>query len=472
MEALAGRVLAAVRQQALIPRGGRVLVALSGGGDSVALLCLMAELARHSELSLVGIAHVNHQLRVPASDEDADFCRALAAQFELPCVVETVDVAMLARQEHISVEHAGHQARHQCFDRVAEQFGATEVALGHTLDDQAETYLLRLFRGAGAAGLSAMRPRLGRVVRPLLTIRRAELRAYLTSRQISFLEDPSNLDRQVPRNRVRHDLLPNMERYAPGVVERIARSAEIARADEEWLGLAASEAAVSIVKRIKSGVEVEAGRFASLPLALARRVAKDLLSQVSRKAVGFDQIERFRALAVGGPMRIDFPGCRAERTRGMVRLVTRRGRGVPTGSERFQYRLEVPGEVAVPEAKLVLSADLVGKDSVKLRPSQENGLPLEQAVSADVAAGPLVVRCWRPGDRFRPLGLEGHHKKLQDLFVDRKVRQDERSRVPVVLDGTGRVVWVVGLGLGDDFRVTEATASVLILRVRSLGDKL
>ena len=126
----------------------------------------------------------------------------------------------------------------------------------------------------------------------------------------------------------------------------------------------------------------------------------------------------------------------------------------------------------MPEAKLVLSAEFVVKDSVTLRPSRENGLRLEQAVSADVATGPLVVRCWRPGDRFRPLGLEGHHKKLQDLFVDRKVRRDERSRIPIVLDGAGRVVWVVGLGLGDDFRVTGATASVLILRVRSLGDKL
>ena len=472
MEVLAGRVLASVRQQSLIPKGGRVLVALSGGGDSVALLCLMVELARHSELSLVGTVHVNHQLRLPAADDDESFCRALAARFELPCVVETVDVAMLARQERVSVEHAGHRARHQCFDRVADQLGATEVALGHTLDDQAETYLLRLLRGAGAAGLSAMRPRLGRIVRPLLTIRRAALRTYLTSRQMPFVEDSSNLDRRVPRNRVRHDLLPNMERYAPGLVERIARSAEIARADEEWLGLAASETALSIVKRIKAGVEVEADRFASLPSALARRVAKDVLSQVSRKAVGFDQIERLRALAVGGPMRIDFPGCRAERIHGVVRLVTRKGRGVPVGGEPFLYRLEVPGEVVVPEAKLVLAADLVDKDSVTLRPFQAKGRRLEQAVSADVVTGSLVVRCWRPGDRFQPLGLNGHHKKLQDLFVDRKVRRDERSRIPVVLDGTGRVVWVVGLGLGDDFRVTEATASVLVLKVRSLGDKL
>ena len=159
MNPLAERVLVSVRRQELIPRGGRVLAAVSSGGDSVALLHLLVELAERKAVALVGVAHFNHRLRPPASDEDERFCRDLAGRLSLPFVVESADVAEMARSERISVEHAGHRARHAFFGRAAGRLGACRVALGHTIDDQAETYLLRLLRGAGAAGFSAIRPR-------------------------------------------------------------------------------------------------------------------------------------------------------------------------------------------------------------------------------------------------------------------------------------------------------------------------
>ena len=152
MDPLAKRVLVSVRRQRLIPLGGRVLAAVSGGGDSVALLHLLAELAERNAVALAGVAHFNHRLRPPASDEDERFCRDLATRFGLPFVVESADVAEMARSERISVEHAGHRARHAFFGRAAGRLGACRVALGHTIDDQAETYLLRLLRGAGTAG--------------------------------------------------------------------------------------------------------------------------------------------------------------------------------------------------------------------------------------------------------------------------------------------------------------------------------
>ena len=472
MELLAQQVLASIRRQNLIPDKGRVLVAVSGGGDSVALLCLLAELARHGALHLVGVAHFNHQLRPPASDEDERFCRSLADRFDLPCVVESAAVAALARRQRISIEHAGHRARHQFFVRAAQRTGATHVAIGHTRDDQAETCLLRLLRGAGAAGLAAIRPRRGPVVRPLLAVRRAELRAYLASRGVPFREDGSNLDQRVPRNRVRHDLLPYLERYSPQVVERLACSAEIARADEEWLAQAAHDSAAGLVAPVDGGVEFDAGRFASLHPALGRRIARNLLARMSGRAAGFDQIERLRRLAGGAPTRIDLPGCRAERLDAVVRVTARVGRGRPGGVGPFEYTLDVPGEVRVPEADLVVSAERARVELLPSRPDRVVGRDGGQAVSVDVGAGSLAVRNWRPGDRFRPLGLHGHRKKLQDLFVDRKVPRDARSRVPVVLDDTGRVIWIVGLGVGEDFRISSVTTSVLILRVIPLGEML
>ena len=472
MDALAECVLVSVRRQALIPPGGRVLAAVSGGGDSVALLHLLAELAERNMVALAGVAHFNHRLRPPASDEDERFCRDLATRFGLPFVVESADVAKMARSERISVEHAGHRVRHAFFGRAAGRFGACRVALGHTLDDQAETYLLRLLRGAGAAGFSAIRPRVGPVVRPLLRVSRAELRAYLASKQASFREDASNLDRRVPRNRIRHDLIPSLRAYSPRVVEVLAREAEIARADEEWLARAANELGASLVQSTKGGVEVDAAGLAALHPALGRRVARDALVRVSGCAVGFDHIERLRRLAEDAPPRVDFPRCRAERLEDVIRLTARAGRGAVARVEPFAYRLEVPGEVSVPEAGVTISAEPAGPElfqPLTISRPRTAGQHATERVVAVAAAGPFAVRNWQPGDRFRPLGLQGHRKKLQDLFVDRKVSRAERARIPLVLDTQDRIVWVVGQGVSEDFRVTRGAASVLVLKVRPVG---
>ena len=467
---LADRVAASVQAQALIPRGGRVVAAVSGGGDSVALLHLLAELAERSLLILAGVAHVNHQLRRPASDEDERFCRDLARRFGVPCLVESVAVADVARSRRVSVELAGHHLRHAFYARAAAELEAGRVALGHTIDDQAETVLLRLIRGAGAAGLSGMRPRAGVLVRPLLGVGRAALRRYLADGGVPFREDASNADLRVPRNRVRHELLPHLRTYSPRIVEALARQADIARADEAWLSHRANQAAADLVSQERGFVELDAAGLAALPPALARRVARDALARVEprRREVGFDAIERVRRTAAGGPARTDVPGCRVERAAGRVRLVPRRGRAGPAPRPGFAYRLAIPGEIAVPEAGVRVRAEVV-EAAAGARGDGGGG---RTALVALPAAAPLVVRSWRFGDRYRPLGLGGRSRKLQDLFVDRKVPRDERTRIPLVLDADGRVIWVVGFGIGHDFRAGEGDESVLFLKVNGLGEIL
>ena len=465
---LAERVLASIRRQVLVPRCGRLLVAVSGGGDSVALLYLLQELSDRGEITLAGVAHLNHRLRGPNSDGDEHFCQELAARFGLPFIVEGVAVKELARANSISLETAGHQARYAFFERAAVSVDACGVALGHTIDDQAETFLLRMLRGAGAAGLSAMRSGDGRIVRPLLAVTRAELRDYLALRHASFREDASNFDTRVTRNRIRHDLLPHLRCYSPKIVEALAREAEIARGDEEYLASVTKRQANNLVKGIEGGVELDALGLSALPSAMARRVVRDMLVRVSgADAVSFKQIERLREMASGGPRRVDFRRCRAERNADVIRLVRRKGRGVLRPTSSYVYRLQVPGEVSVPEVGLSISAR-----SVETIRSFERDLSTESpvAVVSASATPPLAVRSWQPGDWFRPLGMDGHRKKLQDLFVDRKVNRGERSRIPIVLDGLDRIIWVVGHGVSDDFRVTAGAASMLVLKAKSLGD--
>ena len=467
MTPYAERVWRFVCEQSLIPPAGRIAVAVSGGGDSVALLHLLAELAAEGHVALAGVVHVNHLLRPPACDEDERFCRRLAAQFDVPCVVETFDVAEVARRDQISIEHAGHRMRHACFGRAADRVGARHVALAHTMDDQAETVLLRMVRGAGAAGLSAMRPHRDRIIRPLLGVTRRELREYLGLRQIGFREDPSNLDTRIPRNRVRHVLMPMLREFSPNIAAVLSREAEIARADNEWLAQCADQEASRVVKRIEGGIAMSVASLSALPPAMSRRIVREALTRVSgRGDIGFEHVERFRRLVdeTSGATCVDFPGCRAERVQGDVRVVARKGRGVAERVVTFHYRLEVPGLVAVPEAGVEISAEVTPAGAV---PSS----PREVAVRMPVG-GHLTVRNRRPGDRLRPRGLGGHRKKLQDFLVDRKISRGARDRIPLVVDAEDRIIWVVGLGLGDDFRVTTDARSMLTLKVKSVGDCL
>ena len=471
---LAARVLRAIERGRLIPRGGRVLAALSGGPDSVALSALLADVAEAGGFALAGLLHVNHQLRGSAAEADEGFCRRLAAALDVPFRVERVDVASLARADGLSIEHAGHRARYAIFERVAGEERADRVATGHTQDDLAETVLLRVIRGAGPGGLAGIRPCAGRIVRPLLGVTRRELREHLAARGLAYREDDSNRDLRVIRNRVRHRLLPLLEReFSPSVVAALAREAAIARADADWIDGVANQRASSVVTYQEGALAVDVAAIRAQPLAVARRIARAALERVSgRGRVGFDHVERLLDLATGpasepdgAPGGADFPGSRAER-RGAHLVLRSAASGRPSrpaAGDGFEYRLDVPGEVAVPEAGLAIAAEPAATTPAPLR---ARGSLV--AVAAAGLSPPLTVRSWRAGDAFRPLGLGGR-KKLQDFFVDRKVARGRRGTIPLVADRRRGIVWVVGHAPAEDFRVTGGTAGVLILRSRKLG---
>src|SRR4051794_33922138 len=197
------RVLRTIRKHAMLPRGGRVLVALSGGPDSVALLHILRTLERRGALVVAAAAHFNHQLRGIEADKDEVFCRDMAAAVDVPFLAGRGDVAARARADGRSLEGAARQARYEVLNEAALAAGAEAIAVGHSMDDQAETFLLRLIRGAGPAGLAGIRPRAGRVIRPLLEIGRAELRGYAAAHGLACREDSSNADVRIPRNRIR-----------------------------------------------------------------------------------------------------------------------------------------------------------------------------------------------------------------------------------------------------------------------------
>jgi tRNA(Ile)-lysidine synthase len=460
---LPARALRTIRKHAMFPRGARVLVAVSGGSDSVALLHILQVLEQQGELVVAGIGHFNHQLRGADADADEQFCRDAAAAERVPIVVGRADVADLATRSGRSIEDMARSARYQFLADASEQLRADAIAVGHSLDDQAETFLLRLIRGAGARGLAGIRPRADKVVRPLLEISRADLRTYAAQHRLAFREDATNADVGIPRNRVRLELIPALQGYSPAIVTILAREAALAREDEEYLQRTAIEVGDSIVLRSKRGVELEAEAIRALPPALASRVARLALEATAAgRFIGFQHIDRLLELA-GAPegASVALPGGVATRRGGRIVL----GTAAPLPfSNSFRFPLSIPGEVAL--TGWAVSAERVEDAAGVQAPPARGGMAV---VPADPLHFPLAVRTRRRGDRFRPLGMGGRGRKLQDFLVDRKVSRTERDHLPLVVDCDDRIVWVVGESVAEDFRITEPQRGVILLKARRLG---
>jgi len=473
MPTVLDRVRRTVQRNALMRRGERVLVALSGGPDSVALLHLLLDLQRDGDVAVAGVAHFNHQLRGLEADGDEAFCRELAATLALPIEVGREDVRQAARAAGRSIEDMARQLRYQFLHSAADRVGADVIAVGHTRDDQAETFLLRLVRGAGSRGLAGIHPRAGRVIRPLIEISRTELRDDSRRRGLVWREDASNGDVTIPRNRVRHELVPYLEReFSPGITHVLAREAALARVDDDRLQAEAIDLARTIVLSTTDGkTEIDAVALRSLHPALASRVAfQALASRGHGRFVGFDHVDEVLRLAEAPDgTSVDLPGQRATRRGDAIVLGPpgpRAGRADRRPSNSFRFPLSIPGEVTLDKQGWAVSADLA--DSVDRPGGLGPARGLEVAIAADPVSLPLAIRSRRLGDRFRPLGME-HRKKLQDFLVDRKIPREIRDSLPLVVDGEDRIVWVVGESVAEDFRVTGASRGVLLLKARRLG---
>jgi tRNA(Ile)-lysidine synthase len=322
LSALLQKIRRSVRRHHLLPPGSRVLIGLSGGSDSVALTLLLQELARHGGFQIAGLAHLNHRIR-PAAASDEAFCRAFAERLTLPIVIECEDVPAYAAAQRLSLEDAARRLRYDFLRRAAEQLAAGVVAVGHTEDDQAETFLLKLARGAGLTGLGAIYPRRDAVVRPLIDVSRAELREYLQARGESWVEDETNDDLDNPRNRIRHRVLPELDAaYGAAARPAIARAAALLREDAAWLDQRAIDRYSELCETVAEGVAIDAAALSAEPLAIRRRVLlRALRSVAAGREIGLDHIEAAIEVAAGQTGAADVPGSRLELRRGKLVLI-------------------------------------------------------------------------------------------------------------------------------------------------------
>jgi len=460
----ADRVFVAFRAAAqaggLIAPGDRVLVALSGGPDSVALTALLLELRGEMPLE-VRLAHFDHRLRAE-SGEDVRFVRDLAGRWVLPLAVGSADVRSYAARRRLNLEEAGRELRYRFLREAAAAGGATKIATGHTMTDQAETVLMRLMRGTGLAGLAGIAPLVPGppcpVVRPLLGLRGDALRAWLAGRGLPFREDVTNRDIRFLRNRIRAELLPELAgRYEPRIVEHLARLAGIVRQDDELLHGFVRELADEFILRRDGAVELDLKTLPLILPALARRVGREFLREVAGglRDVSYDDVESLLRLGEGKEFTV---------RRGLVirRDGGRIGLKKKAGPAAKPYREEWDGRrpLALPGAGLVLRGTM--KPAAGRRPGRTDDRRRADLDAATLAF-PLTVRTRRPGDLYRPLGAPGR-KKLKEILRAKGVPVDRRDRLPVILSGNA-IVWAPGLPVAEVHKITASTRTVFSIRV-------
>lgn len=458
----------AIRTRDLLSPGDRIVVAVSGGPDSVALLSCLVALSSRWNWGL-SIGHVNHGLREVESEEDAVFVKRLGERFGVPVSFRAVRLKKQdAKSTKQSFQAYAREARYHALESILQERGATKISTGHTADDQAETVLMWMLRGSGTGGLSGIPPKRGsRIVRPILGISRRQVVAYLEERQLEWRMDSSNSQPVYMRNRLRQDLMPHLKEYSPAIVTVLSRQAEVIRDDHTYLEDMAAEAFQQICVT-KNEREIQLGRTAllGLPMTIRRRVVRQSLQQMMGKGQGprFDIVQRLLDRLEygqsGWTMHINTVNVGREYDR-LVFSQRREEAPIPglSHSPFGDVEVPIPGEVIWP---------LTGQHMVVSRKqSEENNSPshkLEMHFDAATFTPALKLRSWVPGDVFFPKGLGGRKKKLQDFFSDIKLPRSRRASVPLLVAPEG-ILWVGGLREDERFQVSSSTTSVIIAKM-------
>ncbi|NWF73995.1 MAG: tRNA lysidine(34) synthetase TilS [Nitrospirae bacterium] len=467
--ALLSQLVRTVRQQQLFQSGHHILVAVSGGPDSIALLSLLHRLANLWRLTLT-VVHCNYGLRGAESDGDESFVSAFCQERHLPLVIHRPQLAK--RRQNSSLQASARKARYDFMRQLVHEVGADRIAVGHTANDQAETILMWMLRGAGMAGLAGMPyVREERIIRPLLASTREEVLAYLTHEGLAYRQDSSNDKPLYHRNRIRRELLPIITQLAPAAVRVLQRQADLLREDEAYLETITTKLVRELVTQGPNGVQrLNRQAVIDLPVALQRRLVRAVLRTYEEEgnASSVRVVELVRRVLLKGRS-----GALLLLKQAIVSLdewsvqfgPVRGNHKEEAGSERRTSMcmvLSVPSSVYWARTNQQIDVQRVDR-----RDAEQGGVvPSMERVffDADRYSEPLVLRSWRAGDRFCPQGMRGKSKKLQDFFTDRKIARHRRESIPLLVAPEG-ILWVVGMRQDERFVVKYKTTSCLVVSV-------
>mgnify|MGYP005838627345 CR=1 FL=1 len=459
------KVKRTIAKYSMLELGDKVLVGVSGGADSVALLHTLVQLREEYQLSL-WIVHLNHMFRGQDAREDAEFVARLGTTLGVPSFIEEVDVPKLMEETGLSAQLAARQARYLFYERIVAQVGAQRVALGHHGDDQAETILMRFLRGAGEDGLAGIPPVRGKIIRPLLEVNRQEIEEYCQQYNLGFRTDYSNLKTIYLRNKIRLELLPLLEKeYNSNIRQTLVRLGDVFREDSSYLQEKALTALAEVVlKQEDCQLVIGWENLVSYSKAMQRRIFREGIRKVkgNLENISFshleDLIEFFSREEKGQKI---LPGnVFLEKSYG--KLLIRKQEEPPI----FSQLLQIPGTTIIPELGLVITSKVI-ENSCLGKPKADN--PWHAYLDYYPTKGPLVIRNRREGDRFQPLGMVGS-KKIKDFFIDEKIPRYERDNIPLLVQGQ-EILWVMGRRLGAKKREPGLEKKQLFLAVESTKNK-
>ncbi len=462
-------VEATIRRHRMLDPGEAVVVGVSGGPDSVALLHTLVALGAKWSLSLT-VAHLNHQLRGITADQEAAFVKRLAKRLEVSCEMGSEDVASYAAGHRVSNQEAARTLRYAFFERVAVKCGATKIALGHQADDNVESILMHLLRGTGPRGLAGIPPvRDSRIIRPLIDLTRAQILAFLKQSKLEYVRDQSNLDPKYLRNRVRWELVPFLgKNFNPKVASGLTRLASILRDEEDfWDQQVDSLFQDRLLQQKQDCLTLSAHGLRRLHPALLRRLVRYTVSALmgDLERLGHNHVEAVIRLATGstpsGPLNLP-KGVRVIHDGGQLTFFL----GRPEEKLRFAYEITGPGTILIPETSVCLRVSIFEVAQV----GEPQAYPSNTALfDLSAVSFPLLVRTFKEGDRFKPLGMSGS-QKVKTFFINQKIPRRVRGRCPLLLSG-GKIIWVGGYRIDDSVKLTKKTEMVLKAELFPEGSK-
>jgi tRNA(Ile)-lysidine synthase len=452
------KALHSLHRYGLIDSGDSLICALSGGPDSVCMVHFLADLRIELRIEMV-LAHVNYHTRGEESKLDEDLCKALAEKLNLPILVKSVGQTQLSRMLGGNFQSEARKLRYAFFEQLCLDRGANKIAVGHTADDVAETTLMHFIRGSGMSGLAGIYPQTGRTIRPLIDCSREEIIAYLDRCGIEYRTDRSNLEAGYFRNRVRNDLIPHLEKkYNSRIRQGLSRTARLARATDQFVTSHVDQLWDDAVRRSRMGkICVGISKYAAaddiIRYGLMRRAYKSVVSSDRpEKSLDYELVENADSL-IGQHV-----GTRADLKNGLMvergydELIVFRNETIS-----FSEDLQLPGSCRFDRFCLGIFGEV--EDIAEERPGSSVNLAI--GIDYERTSTPYVVRTVENGDRVRLLNAPGS-RKLSDIFIDRKIPRSLRAEIPVVT-ARGDIVWIVGIGIADDVKITSQTKKVLKL---------
>ena len=451
------KVKQTIEKYNMITKQDHVLIGLSGGPDSVFLLQILSMLKPEYRLN-ISAAYIDHGLRPGDVPGEIEFCKNLCNSFDINFYTQSIDVKSYAQKQRMNIQEAARILRYGALDQISININAHKIAVAHNADDQAETVIMRLLRGAGPAGLSGIPPVRKKIIRPIIDIEREEIEKFLSEKNIPFIIDPSNASLKYLRNRIRHNLMPVIKSLSPQATKIISKTADILREENDYINVNVTKALMRLMsRRTDKSVELFCNPMEVLNLVILRRALRFVIDSVAGlKGLTFDHIEDIVNLIKKGRSgdRIYLPkGIRAIKGYSTLTITAE-----PPG-KLSTYKITEPHDIYLKESSIVLSLKEIKREDIQNLGDGKNTIYIDR----DKIEFPLIIRARKPGDYFYPFGF-GRRKKLQDFFVDEKVPRDERDTIPVI-ESKGEIICIAGYRLDDRFKIDDNTKICLQIKI-------